>query len=159
MRRVKNYAFKKLKYILGIKPDQQPKQQQQQRTRTVRNTMSAKNALDSQTYSVYYNTLRGKILIMIRDDLTIGQTDQDLPEYSSNEIQEFIRDNNKNIDRTIDKMIQEYYEDNDLESLNDPEFSWIREYLYEFVDTRGNKDSDKDSDDSDDDEDNDDDDE
>ena len=72
---------------------------------------------------------------MIVNDLTIGRSDHDLISFTSDEIDQFIEDNNNNIEKTITIMINEYSNDNELELLAEPLLDWIGEYLYEFVDT------------------------
>jgi hypothetical protein len=73
---------------------------------------------------------------MITNDLTIGRNDDGLIPFTSDEIDNFIKDNNDNIEKVIQKMINDYSNDNEIELLADPLFDWIGEYLYDFVVTR-----------------------
>ena len=84
----------------------------------------------------YYGILKTKINFMITNDLTIGRNDDGLIPFTSDEIDNFIKDNNDNIEKVIKKMINDYSNDNEIELLADPLFDWIREYLYDFVVTR-----------------------
>lgn len=83
----------------------------------------------------YYTILKTKIINQITCDLTIGREDNDLEPYSKEVINNFIQENNNNIEKVINSMITDYNEDDDIESLNQPENDWICEYLYEYVDT------------------------
>ena len=83
----------------------------------------------------YHTILRAKIEFMIKNDLTIGRTDNDLIPFTSVEIDKFIEDNNDNIEKVIATMIHEYSNDNELEMLKDPLLDWIGEYLYDVVNT------------------------
>ena len=83
----------------------------------------------------YHTILRSKIEFMIKNDLTIGRTDNDLIPFTSVEIDKFIEDNNDNIEKVIATMIHEYSNDNELEMLKDPLLDWIGEYLYDVVNT------------------------
>jgi len=83
----------------------------------------------------YHNILKTKINLMITNDLTIGRNDDGLIPFTSNEIHKFIEDNNDNIEKVIQNMINEYSNDNEIELLADPLLDWIGEYLYDLVDT------------------------
>jgi methionine salvage enolase-phosphatase E1 len=72
---------------------------------------------------------------MITNDLTVGRTDNNLIPFTSDEINKFIEDNNNNIEKVIEIMINEYSKDNEIELLADPLLDWIGEYLYDFIDT------------------------
>lgn len=84
----------------------------------------------------YHNILKTKIKFMITNDLTIGRIDNDLTPFTSDEINKFIEDNNDNIEKVIQIMIDEYSNDNEIELLADPLLDWIGEYLYDLVDTK-----------------------
>jgi hypothetical protein len=81
----------------------------------------------------YYQILDNKIKTIITNDLTIGRTDRDLMPLTSEEINKFITENRSGIDKTINTMIAAYDEDNELELLENPELSWIIEFLYDEV--------------------------
>lgn len=83
----------------------------------------------------YRNILRTKIRFIITNDLTIGRTDNDLIPFTSLEIYKFIEDNINNIEKVVDIMIEEYRDDDDLESLENPLLDLITEYLYDYVNT------------------------
>lgn len=83
----------------------------------------------------YHNILKTKIELMITNDLTIGRTDNNLIPFTSDEINKFIEDNNNNIEKVIENMINEYSNDNEIELLADPLLDWIGEYLYDLIDT------------------------
>jgi hypothetical protein len=83
----------------------------------------------------YHTILQTKIVSMITNDLTIGRTDEGLPQFTSDEIDVFIEKNNANIEKVIEHIITEYEHDNEVELLADPLLDWIGEYLYELVDT------------------------
>ena len=84
----------------------------------------------------YQNILKTKIKLMITNDLTIGRTDNNLIPFTSDEINKFIEDNNNNIEKVIEIMINEYSNDNEIELLADPLLDWIGEYLYDLIDTK-----------------------
>ena len=73
------------------------------------------------------------ILEQIRADLTTGQEDQDLDPYTIEQINNFVIDNEANIQKVISDMINAYEDDEELEDLLEPEPDWIREFLYEHV--------------------------
>jgi hypothetical protein len=73
---------------------------------------------------------------MITNDLTIGRNDNGLTPFTSDEINNFIEDNNDNIEKVIKMMMDEYSNDNEIELLADPLLDWIGEYLYDLVDTK-----------------------
>jgi hypothetical protein len=73
---------------------------------------------------------------MITNDLTIGRNDNGLTPFTSDEINNFIEDNNDNIEKVIQMMMDEYSNDNEIELLADPLLDWIGEYLYDLVDTK-----------------------
>lgn len=81
-------------------------------------------------------TIREKIFVMIKNDLTIGRNDRDLEPYSDGEIRQFIIQNLNNIEEAIWAMIRDYEEDETTDELLNADSSMICEYLYEFVDTR-----------------------
>jgi len=84
----------------------------------------------------YHNILKTKIKFMITNDLTIGRNDNGLIPFTSDEINNFIEDNNDNIEKVIKMMMDEYSNDNEIELLADPLLDWIGEYLYDLVDTK-----------------------
>lgn len=87
-------------------------------------------------YASYQRMLRGKIEIIIKNSLTIGRSDNDLPQYTGDEIKTFIENNNENIDKAIDTIIREYHNDGDLELLDENDsslYSRISEYLDDYV--------------------------
>ena len=84
----------------------------------------------------YHNILNTKIKFMITNDLTIGRNDNGLTPFTSDEINNFIEDNNDNIEKVIQMMMDEYSNDNEIELLADPLLDWIGEYLYDLVDTK-----------------------
>lgn len=83
----------------------------------------------------YHKILKTKIELMITNDLTIGRLDNDLMPFTSEEIHKFIEDNNGNIEKVIQTMIDDYSNDNEIELLADPLLDWIGEYLYDVIDT------------------------
>ena len=83
----------------------------------------------------YRNTLKTRMHLIISNDLTIGRSDNDLRPFTEDEVTNFIELNQNNIETAIDNIIRDYTEENELESLNNPELDWIREYLYLEVDT------------------------
>lgn len=80
--------------------------------------------------------LENKIDEIIKADLTIGRTDNDLPPLTDKEIYKiYEKDVNPYISKIIILMIHEYESSSELLLLKNPEFDWIREYLYIYVDT------------------------
>lgn len=84
-------------------------------------------------YQEYHDILKNKIVFMITNDLTIGRTDNDLVPYESDEIANFIKENNDKIEHVIENIIDDYDKDGEIELLKDPLMDWIGEYLYEHV--------------------------
>ena len=84
----------------------------------------------------YHVILKTKIKFMITNDLTIGRTDNGLLPYTRDEINTFLEENNDNIEKVIQLMMDEYSNDNEMELLADPLLDWIGEYLYDLVDTK-----------------------
>ncbi len=68
-------------------------------------------------------------------DLTTGRTDQGLEPLDSAEINDFISENQDNIEIAASLMYAAYGENGDLASLMNPHIDWFREYLDEFVTT------------------------
>lgn len=68
--------------------------------------------------------LKDKISTIIANDLT---------QFTNDEIQNFMRENDNNVEKVIEMMIDDYEKDGELELLKEPTFAWIGEYLYEFV--------------------------
>ena len=87
------------------------------------------------------NILNKKINQLIQADLTLGKTDNDLPPFNENQINDFITNHKNKIELTIQQIIDAYTEDNELESLYNPEDDWIREFLYENVKTLDDSDN------------------
>jgi transcription termination factor NusB len=84
----------------------------------------------------YHDILKSKIILMITNDLTIGRSDNDLLPYTHDEIIKFIEANNNNIEKVIKTIIDDYANDNELDTINDDILlDWIGEYLYEVIDT------------------------
>lgn len=81
----------------------------------------------------YHDILLQKIIFIITNDLTIGRNDNELTPFTNTEITKFIEDNNHNIEIVIQNIINDYNNDNELESLGNPEYDWITEYLYDFI--------------------------
>jgi hypothetical protein len=76
-------------------------------------------------------SLYEKMLMMIRNDLTIGRIEMDLEPHTDEEINEFIRNNDNRIKKAIQNMINDYAQDNELDDLKDPPLDWLGEYLYD----------------------------
>ena len=84
----------------------------------------------------YYGIIKTKIKFMITNDLTIGRNDDGLIPFTRDEIDNFIKENDDNIEKVIQKIINDYSNDNEIELLADPLLDWIGEYLYDLVDTK-----------------------
>lgn len=76
-------------------------------------------------------TIRKKIFVIIKNNLTIGRVDRDLEPYTEIEIRHFIIENLNNIERVIWKMICDYKEKEEYEL----EPNMIYEYLTDFITT------------------------
>lgn len=81
----------------------------------------------------YYYKLKSMIRKIIFNDLTIGRLDNGLDVFQDKDINDFIKFNDENIEKTISAIIDVYKQDNELELLENPEHDWITEYLYDFV--------------------------
>lgn len=82
-------------------------------------------------------------------DLTIGRSDDGLVPYDSVEVNNFIEDNQDNIEMAAAEMFAAYEEEDDLRSLNDPCMDLFNEFLYEYVNTRFWRNDEDDEDDED----------
>ena len=82
--------------------------------------------------------LESKIRTIITIDLTIGRKDDFLKPFTQDKIDHFIQENNDKIEFVIKNMIDDYFSMFDgFDSMqNPPSLAWIREYLYEHVDTQ-----------------------
>ena len=84
----------------------------------------------------YYSIIKTKIKFMITNDLTIGRNDDGLIPFTSDEIDNFIKENDDNIEKVIQNIITDYSNDNEIELLANPLLDWIGEYLYDLVNTK-----------------------
>jgi hypothetical protein len=73
--------------------------------------------------------LRNTIIDMITSDLVYQ-----IQSFTVEEIIHYLNRNEININKTIERMIEEYSRDGDLELLLHPELIWIREFLYHYID-------------------------
>jgi hypothetical protein len=77
----------------------------------------------------------------IKSDLTTGRSDNELEPLSQKKITDYIKNNQQNIDKIIIRMFTDFICDEDsnpnetVDDLKNPENDWIREYLYECIDT------------------------
>lgn len=83
----------------------------------------------------YYRKIEDIIHEIITNDLTIGREEEDLIPFTTDEIKQFIDSNTTKIDNVIRQIITEYERDGDLDELDNPEYDWISEYLYDVVNT------------------------
>ena len=83
--------------------------------------------------NIIHDILYNQIKKQIYADLTIGRTDNDKKAYSPKKINEYIEKNKSNIEKTIEDIICDFEEDNELDELIDLEDSVIREYLYDYI--------------------------
>lgn len=81
-----------------------------------------------------HDIIKDIIITMLTNDLTIGRNDNDLQEFSNEEINSFLIKNENNIENVITTIIDVYTKDNDLELLENPLCDWIDEYLYDVID-------------------------
>ena len=89
--------------------------------------------INNKEYNEYSEILYNIIIKQLICDVTIGRKDNDLEPYTDIQIYNFIKDNEKQIENTINNMIKDYKNDGDLEELKNPEKDWIREYLYQEI--------------------------
>ena len=81
----------------------------------------------------YKKTIKNIIVKMITNDLTNGRKDNDLEQFSPNEINIYLNENKKIIQNVIDIIIDDYSTNTDLELLKNPLDIWIKEYLYDYI--------------------------
>lgn len=86
-------------------------------------------------YQECHDILKNKIVFMITNDLTIGRNDNDLEIFTSEQIENFIKEHDAKIEAVIQNIIDDYDKDGEIELLRDPLLDWIGEYLYEDVKT------------------------
>jgi hypothetical protein len=79
--------------------------------------------------------LRQIIEVMIADDLTIGRTDNGRESFTVVQIAEFILNNDDNICKLIETIMREYADDINDTPNYEFEYSQIREYFYDDIDT------------------------
>ncbi len=83
------------------------------------------NSIKSNLYTI--------ICKLIKNNLTIGKEENGEISYKDDEITNFINFNKKLINNCIDEIFNDYKNDNDLESLENPEDGWINEYLENYI--------------------------
>jgi len=83
-------------------------------------------------YETYHPILKNKIVFMITNELSIGN---DLIALTRDKIDNFIKENDDKIEKVIEAIIEDYDKDGKIELLKEPQTDWIREYLYEVVNT------------------------
>lgn len=81
----------------------------------------------------YYYALKSKIRTIIYKELTIGRSVHGLKIFEDKYINDFIKFNDDNIEKTISTMIDIHRQNNELELLENPEFDLVAKYLYDFV--------------------------
>ena len=81
-----------------------------------------------------HDIIKDIIVTMLTNDLTIGRNDNDLQEFSNEEINSFLIKNENNIENVITTIIDVYTKDNNLKLLENPQCDWIGEYLYDVID-------------------------
>jgi hypothetical protein len=79
--------------------------------------------------AIYHHILKNMIIDIITNSLTIGRRDNDLEEFTVEEIQNYIQVHDVRINEVIQHIINDFEEDNELEQL---EFDWIEEYLDDY---------------------------
>ncbi len=81
----------------------------------------------------YHEILEKQIIIIIKTHLTIGRCDNYLPPLNDSEIDKFIKENNNQIQKTINNIIKDYKDESKLEALENICDGAIREYLFEYI--------------------------
>lgn len=92
----------------------------------------------SRNANLIKDVLISKIRAIITIDLTVGRKDDYLKPFSQDKIDKFIEENTENIRIVIEHMMNDYFcMFDDFDPIkNPPSLAWIREYLYEYVDTQ-----------------------
>lgn len=78
--------------------------------------------------------IKEKMIEELRSNLTIGMSDNDLKEYSEDEIVNFLNENNNKLDNATDEMFKDYNDDGELNDILTAPDDWFREYLYIHID-------------------------
>jgi len=75
-------------------------------------------------------SLRRKFLTEIRCRLTVYMEDNGEEAFTDEKIKKYVEENNAEIDALVDRMFNDYAQDDEINELINPESDWIREYLY-----------------------------
>ena len=82
--------------------------------------------------AVYHDILKNMIISIITNNLTIGRGDNDLEEFTVEEIANFIGENNVRIEQVIQIIINDFEDDNALHEIENMELDWVGEYLSDY---------------------------
>ncbi len=63
----------------------------------------------------------------------IGYLEDDEMNWKKTKINEFVKENKKNIQKAVEKMYSQYKKDGELKDLKNREKDWVREYLFKYV--------------------------
>jgi DNA replicative helicase MCM subunit Mcm2 (Cdc46/Mcm family) len=81
------------------------------------------------------NNLKQKMLKIIHNDLTIRRTNNNLTQFTDDELKRFIRFYSNDIDDAITRIISYYQQDGDtfFEYIENVELNMISQYLYFYI--------------------------
>lgn len=78
--------------------------------------------------------IKEKMIEELRSNLTLGMLDNELKEYSEDEIVNFLNENIIRLDNAADEMFKDYNNDGELNDILTAPNDWFREYLYKHID-------------------------
>ena len=82
--------------------------------------------------AVYHHILKNMINDIITNSLTIGRADNDLEEFTVEQIQNYIQDHDIRINEVIEHIINDFEENNALYEIENMELDWVGEYLEDY---------------------------
>ena len=81
--------------------------------------------------SNYFTLVLNKMKEQIKYDLTVGRTDEKLEPFTENQIDDFICKMREKLEKIVNKMLEDFQEEDELETLYNAEKDWFCEYLYD----------------------------
>jgi len=73
--------------------------------------------------------IKERMIEELISNLTIGMLDNDLKEYSEDEIVNFLNKNDDKLNDSVDEMFNDYKNDDELNDILTAPNDWFREYL------------------------------
>lgn len=78
--------------------------------------------------------IKNSMIEELRSKLTTGMLDNDLKEYTEDEIVTYLTKNDDKLNASVNEMFNDYKNDNELGDIPTAPNDWFKEYLYIHVD-------------------------